>query len=180
MSKLFSTLVAMLFSLWALAQEKQAENISWPIQYEPSRSRFYVHNQIQINATPETVWKHLVDALRWESWYEGAKNVVFVNPKDTLLEANVAFQWHTMGLRFESKIQQFEPFRLLAWESKKKSIQGYHVWLIVPTDTGCKVITDESQNGWLTFFEKTFQGKKLQRLHDIWLTELKNKSEKQP
>ena len=53
----------------------------------------------------------------------------------------------------------------------------YHAWLILPTETGCKVITDESQNGWLTFFEKTFQPKKLKKLHDVWLTELKKKAE---
>ena len=82
-----------------------------------------------------------------------------------------------MGLKFESTIKQFEPNRLLAWESQKKSIQCYHVWLIVPTDKGCKVISDESQNGWLTFFEKIFQGKKLKKLHDVWLAALKKKSE---
>ncbi len=35
------------------------------------------------------------------------------------------------------------------------------MWLIIPTEYGCKLITDESQNGWLTFFEKLFQGKNL-------------------
>ncbi len=123
---------------------------------------------------------YLVDALKWESWYEGAKNVSFVNPEDTLLQANSIFVWETMGLKFESTIRQFEQARLMAWESKNKSIQGYHVWLLVPTERGgCKVTTDESQNGWLTFFEKTFQRKKLKRLHDVWLSELKIKSEKQ-
>ncbi len=89
------------------------------------------------------------------------------------------FKWETMGLKFQSTIKEFEPNRLLAWETKKRSIKGYHVWLIVATEKGCKVITDESQNGWLTFFEKTFQGKKLKRLHDVWLAELKKKSENQ-
>lgn len=83
-----------------------------------------------------------------------------------------------MGLSFRSTIKEFEPYRLLAWESVKKSIQGYHVWLIIPTASGCRVITDESQNGWLTFLEKTFQRKKLKRLHDVWLTELKRKAER--
>jgi hypothetical protein len=82
-----------------------------------------------------------------------------------------------MGLQFRSVIKEYEPGRLLAWESRKSSIQGYHVWLIIPTEKGCKVMTDESQNGWLTFFEKTFQGKKLKKLHDIWLAELKKKAE---
>lgn len=157
--------------------QNYSEKIYWPIEYEPSKSKFFVHNEIAINASPEIVWQFLIDALKWELWYEGAKNVSFKNVTDKKLNANSIFEWETMGLKFESTIKQFEPNKLLAWESKKRSIQGFHVWLIVPTDKGCKVITDESQNGWLTFFEKTFQAKKLEKLHDIWLSELKKKSE---
>lgn len=154
------------------------EKINWSEEYQPSKSKFYVHNEIEINASPEIVWNILIAALEWEKWYEGAENVSFSDgANDTTLQANSIFKWKTMGLKFQSTIKEYEPNRLLAWESKKKSIQGYHVWLILPTATGCKVITDESQNGWLTFFEKTFQGKKLKRLHGIWLTELKKKSE---
>ncbi|MFN3848155.1 MAG: hypothetical protein ACK4NY_01945 [Spirosomataceae bacterium] len=43
--------------------------------------------------------------------------------------------------------------------------------------SGCKLITEESQNGWLTLFERTFQGKKLQKLLDLWLFEIKNQAE---
>lgn len=160
-----------------IAQPNSAEKIYWPSGYEPGISKFYVHNEIVINAPPDVVWKHLIDALQWETWYTGASEVSFVNPADTVLHTNAVFKWKTMGLTFTSTIKQFEHNRLLAWESKKKSIQGYHVWLIVPTANGCKVITDESQNGWLTFFEKLFQGKKLEKLHAIWLTALKNKAE---
>lgn len=152
--------------------------IVWPSGYEPSKSKFYVHNEIEINASPEIVWKILVDALKWESWYKGAKNVSLGSPDDTVLRSNSVFNWETMGLRFQSVVREYEPNRLLAWESRKSSIQGYHVWLIEPNGSGCKVITDESQNGWLTFFEKTFQGKKLQKLHDVWLRELKTRAER--
>lgn len=171
---LFSIVLAFLPEL-VYCQAAEADKIYWPAAYEPGTSKFYVHNEIEIAAPPEVVWKYLIEALGWESWYPGAKNVNFITPQDSLLAANTSFSWETMGLQFISTIQEFEPYRLLAWESKKKSIQGYHVWLIIPTTTGCKVITDESQNGWLTFFEKTFQGKKLENLHDVWLTELKRK-----
>jgi DinB superfamily/Polyketide cyclase / dehydrase and lipid transport len=159
------------------AQKINIEKINWPSAYEPSKSKFYVHNEIEVSAKPEVVWSFLIDALKWPSWYEGAKNVSIITLGDTVLNQNSVFKWETMGLKFESSIKQFEPNRLLAWESRKQSIQGFHVWLIVPTVRGCKVITDESQNGWLTFFEKTFQGKKLKKLHDAWLAELKKKSE---
>lgn len=156
------------------------DTISWPAKYQPSKSRFYVHNEIMINASPATVWGILIDALEWENWYKGAKNIRFADTNHQQLQANSVMNWQTMGLKFRSTIKAFEPNRLLAWESVKKSIQGYHVWLIIPTANGCKVITDESQNGWLTFLEKTFQRNKLKRLHDVWLTELKRKAELKP
>lgn len=159
------------------AQQNSTHKIDWPDNYKPSTSKFYVHNEIEIKAKPDIVWDYLIDALKWEQWYVGAKHVSFVNSTDSLLNPSSVFTWETMGLRFQSAIKVFEPNRLLAWESRKKSIQGYHVWLIVPTETGCLVITDESQNGWLTLLEKTFQRKKLKRLHDVWLMELKKKAE---
>lgn len=173
-------MLVVLFSLFvwsAKAQTAATEKINWPAAYDPAKSSFYVHNEIEIVASAELVWSLLIDALQWESWYAGAKNVTFLAPNDSVLAPNTAFRWETMGLQFVSTVQEFEPNRLLAWESKKRSIQGYHVWLIVATENGCKVITDESQNGWLTFFEKTFQPKKLEKLHDSWLAELKRKSE---
>ena len=154
-----------------------AEKFIWPKGYNPVESKFYVCNEIDIAASPEQVWKILIDAKQWDQWYKGASKVTLINPDALTLAAGDSFQWKTMGLDFISEIQAFEPNRLLAWESKKKSIRGYHAWLIIPTEAGCRVITAESQNGWLTFFEKLFQGKKLSRLHDEWLAGLKEKAE---
>lgn len=166
-----------LLSSSVFAQEISSEPIHWPSGYAPSESRFFVHNETHIMAPPDLVWNILIDALKWEQWYEGAHDVSFVNSSSSRLQENAAFNWQTMGLRFRSEIREFEPFRLLAWESAKKSIQGYHVWLIIPIPGGCWVITEESQNGWLTFFEKTFQKNKLHRLHDSWLEGLRKRAE---
>ncbi len=177
MIKFILAVTSFIRSFSVFTQHNNSEKINWPANYEPSESKFYVHTQIEINARPEVVWSYLIDALKWPFCYKGAKNVSLVNSNDAVLNSTSIFNWETMGLKFQSSIKQFEPNSFLAWESKKKSIQGFHVWLIVATDKGCKVITDESQNGWLTFFERTFQGKKLKRLHDVWLAELKKKSE---
>lgn len=176
MARLLIQLAFFLMSSTLIAQT----TIVWPANYDPAKSKFYIHNEIEINTSPQAVWEVLIDAKKWPSYYEGAKNVVLIDTSQNVLQANSVIKWQTMGLKFVSTIKEFVPNKLLAWESKKKNIQGYHVWLIVPTPNGCKVITDESQNGWLTFFEKTFQGKKLQKLHDVWLKELKKKVENKP
>ena len=120
MTKLLFFIPFLVVSFSNFAQQTNAEKIDWPAKYEPNKSNFYVHNEIEINAKSEIVWGLLVAALQWETWYKGARNVVFANPAQTVLTANSVFKWQTMGLTFQSTIKQFEPYRLLAWESQKK------------------------------------------------------------
>lgn len=167
----------MILPLVVDGQNDYSSIFQWPEAYRPSECKFFVHNEIEIQAEPQVVWELLIRALDWPLWYPGADEVKINLPNDSILSESDTFYWKTMGLRFESTIRQYEPYRLLAWESKKKSIQGYHVWILLPTERGCKVITDEAQNGWLTFFEKIFQGNKLRKLHDVWLAQLESKSE---
>jgi uncharacterized protein YndB with AHSA1/START domain len=161
-----------------LPTEKFNKEIVWPAGFHPSESKFYVENEIEIQASPAIVWSILVDAESWPTWYEGAKNVAVTGQGKPNLTADARLDWETMGLKFDSEVKEFEPTRRLAWLSEKKSIQGYHIWIIIPTQSGCRVVTAETQNGWLTFFEKTFQPNKLHKLHAIWLSELKAKAEK--
>ncbi len=158
------------------ASRGNPETINWPEEYQPDDASFFIHNAIDINASPETVWNILIQAETWPEWYEGASNVKLLNGHK-VLAADSAFTWTTMGLDFVSTIKEFEPHARLSWESDKWSIQGYHGWLIIPTDEGCRLITDESQNGLLTYAQLLFQPNKLHRLHDIWLAEIKAKAE---
>lgn len=151
--------------------------ILWPHEYEPQKSTFFVHNEIQINADPDVVWKILIQAESWPRWYTGAKNVKITTSTDGILVENSLFSWNTMGLDFVSTIKEFAPPHRLSWESNKWCIRGYHAWLIIPTPQGCRLITDESQFGLLAVLERIFQPNKLRLLHDIWLAEIKKKAE---
>jgi uncharacterized protein YndB with AHSA1/START domain len=153
--------------------------IHWPAEYEPSKAKFFVHNRINVNASPEIVWELLIDAEKWPQWYNGASDLALQDTLSDKLGSGSVFTWRTMGLNFESTITEFVPYSRLSWESMKNSIRGYHAWLIIPTESGCTVITEESQFGWLTFFEKLFQPNKLRRLHDVWLEEIKRIAESQ-
>lgn len=176
------TLLAGFFGNPSAGEKKKISydnRIEWPKGFHPSEGKFYVENEIEIGASPETVWSILVAAESWPNWYMGAKNVQVTGEDKPNLCAGARLAWETMGLRFDSEVREFEPNFQLAWLSEKRCIQGYHVWMIFPTENGCKVVTAETQNGWLTFFEKTFQPDKLYNLHDIWLTELKRLAEKE-
>lgn len=158
------------------ASRQYPETINWPDEYDPDEAGFFIHNAIEINASPETVWNVLIQAETWPDWYEGAANVK-LQKGHTVLQSDSVFTWSTMGLDFQSTIKEFTPYSRLSWESDKWSIQGYHGWLILPTERGCILITDESQNGLLTYAQLIFQPNKLHRLHDVWLAKIKAKAE---
>ena len=174
--------VALLSSCYSV--KKTVENggdnvykIEWPDEYVPEESNFFVHNEIEINASPQKVWDVLIQAQTWEDWYEGADDIRFVNGSYGPIEANSILEWKTMGQYFTSTIKEYKaPYRL-AWESEKKGIRGYHAWLIEPTDKGCLLITSESQHGFVSTMEKLFVPNKLHKLHDSWLAGIKARAE---
>lgn len=153
-----------------------SNSINWPEEFDPEKAKFFVYNEIEINATPQIVWSILLAAEEWPTWYPGAKNVDVLDNSNQL-SLNVAFNWETMGLKFQSVVKEFAPNSRLSWQSYKKSISGYHAWVIIPTSAGCKLITAESQHGWMTLMEKMFQPNKLLKYHDTWLLEIKKKAE---
>jgi len=150
----------------------------WPSDYAPHQRQFYVHNQIEIDAPPEVVWRELIDYASWTDYYRGASEVRLEDPTQKQLAPDSVIRWKTMGLRFASSIKEFVPHRSLAWESVNSKIRGYHVWLIIPRGKGSLLVTEEAQRGWLTFFEKVFQPNKLHGLHDEWLQGIKARAEK--
>jgi uncharacterized protein YndB with AHSA1/START domain len=151
--------------------------IEWPVAYKPDESNFFVHNAIEIKASPSTVWNILIEAEQWPSYYSGAENVKVSDNDTGRLQANSVFTWKTMGLDFISTVREYKPNQSLSWESNKKSIQGYHAWLLIPTDKGTLLVTEEAQHGWLSGMEKVFQPTKLRKLHDTWLLQIKNRAE---
>ena len=157
--------------------EVAADEINWPAQYEPERASFFVHNQIDIAASPQTIWDVLIEAETWPDWYEGAFNVEVADNPDGRLTPDASFTWKTMGFNFTSVMKEWEPPYRLAWESRREAIQAYHAWLITPIEGGSRLVTDESQFGFLATMQSLFMPNKLRRLHDVWLAAIKDRAE---
>ena len=84
-----------------------------------------------------------------------------------------------MGLKLFPVMKEYVPNERMAWEVRRGNLTAYHAWVIVPTENGCRLITPEAQNGFLTFLQKVFQPNKLLKLHDKWLKLIKERAEKQ-
>lgn len=154
-----------------------SDEINWPEAYRPEDSTFFVHNEIEIAASAETVWNELIAADSWPSWYRGATDLSVEQGNEGRLTSDASIRWRTMGLKFVSRVTEFEPPYRLSWESRKGLIKGYHAWLIIPTGDGVRVVTDEAQHGFLAHMQKIFIPGKLRRLHDEWLEGLKVRAE---
>ena len=157
--------------------EPYGQQIRWPEDYALSETPFYIHSQVDIEAPPETVWSILIEAERWPEWYGGMRDVEVEGSSDGVLAEDSRMIFNTMKRDFAGTITEFAPPERLAWETVNDDLHAYHAWLIVPTETGSRVVTAESQYGKLARLQKVFRPHKLERLHDVWLSELKNKAE---
>ncbi len=154
-----------------------ADAIRWPARYEPKKATFFVSNQIDVAAPPQHVWDILINVDSWPEWYAGASNLHLQSDTPGKLALNARLSWTIMDLDFVSTVKEFEPPYRLSWESRKSTIQGYHAWLLIPTDTGTRVVTDESQFGILAWLQGIFVPTKLSRLHDASLAKIKQRAE---
>jgi hypothetical protein len=152
--------------------------VVWPAEFNPEKAKWYVYNEIEINAQPKVVWDILIDAKKWHTYYKGVQSPIEFNDANaTTLQNGLAFKMHTMGLHIVPVMREFVPNERMAWEVRRGNLTGYHAWVIVPTTNGCRLITPESQNGFLTFLQKVFQPNKLLNLHEHWLEVIKARAE---
>jgi hypothetical protein len=110
-----------------------------------------------------------------------------VNPLDvkmlilrggSLLSANSRFRFKTLGFHFEPEIVTFEPHPMLVWSAKGPSgASGSYAWYIEPRPGGCRVITEESQIGWVLFFLRARTRGRLLESHQEWLRSLMERAE---
>jgi uncharacterized protein YndB with AHSA1/START domain len=154
---------------------RRSPDIHWAEGFNPEKADLFAHNELVIHAPAEKIWKHLIEAPKWATWYPNSNDVSIVGESDTL-QSDSIFHWTTFGLALESKVSEFEPNSRLSWYGYAPGTQPnfYHTWYIVPQDDGsCLVITEEVGIGPdAAMFQKSNEGL-LHRGHDLWLAGVK-------
>ena len=59
-------------------------------------------------------------------------------------------------------------------------IDAYHAWLIERRPSGCHVLTEETQNGWVASLSNALRPKNMSKLHQVWLEGLLEKAKGGP
>jgi uncharacterized protein YndB with AHSA1/START domain len=125
-------------------------HVQWPPQYDPRRSAIHALNDIDVSAPPEVVWRLLVDAEQWSSYFP-AEDQVKILTGGSELALGTKYSRVTVGFPMSLVVTQYEPLRRLAWattvDGDETGSRAYHGWVITPTDSGCHVLTEETQQG---------------------------------
>lgn len=99
--------------------------------------------EIEIEATPDTVWDVLTTIDRWPSWNPAVKSMSMQGP----LAPGSVFRWKAGPGTITSTIRRVEPQRLIAWTGKTLGIRAIHVYRLEPRDGRTFVQTEESYSG---------------------------------
>ena len=150
--------------------------MKWPAGFEPNQSSVFAHNEITIAAPPERVWRWLIRAARWPDWYSNSSNVTFLSAEPPDLAPDIQFRWKTFGAMVTSRVMVFEPPHELGWDARGV-LTAYHGWLIEQDGAGCRVITEETQNGLVPKLAWWYLRPMLERGHQNWIESLKRTAE---
>jgi len=156
---------------------EQQSKIRWPKEFHPGVTAVHVSNELEMSATPEAVWECLIRAEYWPSWYVNAKKVAIRRGPRTALASGSVFRWRTFGVAIESKVAEFVPNERIAWTAEGLGVHAYHAWLIERTDAGCRVLTEETQNGSLARLGNWLMPNRMHKYHQIWLEALARRAE---
>ena len=146
--------------------------IIWPDRYAPGRVAATVSNQIVIDAPPDAVWRWLIHAAAWPTWYPNAQ-AVHVQDGASELSLNRQFTWRTFGITVRSTVREFVPNERIAWDGTAFLLDIYHAWLIEPRPGGCWVLTEENQNGLAARAQALLMPGRMFKGHALWLEQLR-------
>jgi uncharacterized protein YndB with AHSA1/START domain len=157
------------------------DRVNWPERYDPRTSALYALNDIDVKAPPEVVWKLLVDAENWSNYFPPEDRVRILSGESELA-LGTKYSRVTVGFSMSLRVTECEPFTRLSWETTvnddETGSSAYHGWVITPTDTGCHVLTEETQQG--SFFLEELGRKHpgaLYRYHQYWVERLAHAAE---
>jgi uncharacterized protein YndB with AHSA1/START domain len=158
------------------------DKVNWPDGRDPGVSAIYALNDIDVKAPSEVIWRLLVDAENWSSYFP-AEDQVKIRSGESELLRGTKFTRVTVGFPMSLTVTEYEPCRRLSWATvvdDENRSTAYHGWVITPTENGCHVLSEETQQG--PFFLEELGRKRpgaLYSYHQEWVERLAHAAEAQ-
>lgn len=147
----------------------QPYEVQWPAYYAPDNCPIHVRNELDIAGSPECVWAWLTRATLWPTWYVNSANVKILEGDGPDLKKGTRFRWKTFGVTITSTVLEYVPNERIAWNAHAFGLDVYHAWVLEPSAKGCRVLTEETQHGWLARLSKLIMPNRMYQYHQIWL-----------
>jgi hypothetical protein len=156
---------------------QHSPDMHWPDGFHPEQADMFAHNEIVVRASCEKVFANIVDA----------RTVAILVPE--LAECKSAERNRRQASRgckvlmghlrrhIESIIHEFVPGSRIRWFGNGTGMNAYHTFLLIKTDEGCHIVTEEVVKGPRSRRIQENQPNALYDGHDLWLRSLKQRSE---
>jgi hypothetical protein len=92
------------------------------------------------------------------------------------LAQDTEFRWKTFGATIRSRVIVFEPPHEPGWDARGV-LRACHGWMLEEHRDGCRVVTEECQNGILPALAWWYLRPMLMRRHQNWIESLRRVSE---
>jgi hypothetical protein len=156
---------------------QRSKGIHWPDGFHPEQADLFAHNEITVHASCEKVFANILDAQVWPSWYPNSHNVQLLNSPDGKLNEGTRFSWDTFGVHIESRVHELIPDSRIGWFGNGTGMNAYHTFLLLKTNKGCHIVTEEVVKGSGAVDFRKKQPNAMHEGHDLWLSTLKRHSE---
>lgn len=135
-----------------------ARMMAWPEGHDPDTSVNFVSEELDVPVlSAVSIWPHIIDTSKWESYYGYMSSVVFPDGSGPLLSLGARFCLFALTYPVQAEVTEFQPPSdsapgRLAWrgrvEENGKRLDLYHVWLIEDRPReGALILTQETQHG---------------------------------
>jgi hypothetical protein len=154
----------------------ELRQIRWPDRYHPQRCPVHVRNELDMAAAPEPVWAWLIYAPLWPTWYDNSSDVTLLDQDEPRLRPGTRFRWRTFGVTVTSTVLEYAEGERLAWDAQGIGVDAYHAWVLEPSERGCRVLTEETQYGWLARLGGVVLPNRMHKHHQRWLEGLERQA----
>jgi hypothetical protein len=165
---------------YRLSDRRLGSDRPWPDGFDPRTNPVFACNAIDIQAPVSAVFRILMAATEWPSFYPNAAEVSIEGGRETLLRAGTRFVWRTFGVRQRSEVTLFETDRALGWRAESPGTHAYHRWFVAAGGGLTHVLTEECQFGFVASVDRYWMNRSLNASHQLWLEGLRQRIQDEP
>jgi hypothetical protein len=112
-----------------------------------------------------------VRADLWPSWFKRATGVRFESGGPTLAVGSVVV-WRMLGATIRVTVRKIEAGRQIDWEGGASGVHAYHAWRLDPVAGGTRIITEETERGFVPALLRFYLRGALKDAHQEWIESL--------